>query len=197
MVEQRRLVLIGGSAGTGKTTVARALSRSLDAGWLQVDTLWLALIDAAEPGSARQRVLDVDDALRNGTEAGKSLVTQHLAAAAMVCDALPRALAFELQTHRTVVADGAWILPEWSAKIRLDGVLVTPIFLHEPDPDRLRLAMESRRSLPMVAPWHERSARLALLYGERIAMAASRVGLPVVEPRPYETLVDRVGAHLG
>jgi 2-phosphoglycerate kinase len=159
MVEQRRLVLIGGSAGTGKTTVARALSRSLDAGWLQVDTLWLALIDAAEPGSARQRVLDVDDALRNGTEAGESLVTQHMEAAAMVCDALTRALAFELQTHRTVVADGAWILPEWSAKLRLDGVLVTPIFLHEPDPDRLRLAMESRRSLPMVAPWHDRGVR--------------------------------------
>jgi 2-phosphoglycerate kinase len=196
-VKPRRVVLIGGGAGTGKTTVARALSRSLTAGWLQVDTIWLALIDAAEPGSDRRRMLDVDHALRHGPAPAEDLLGQHMDAAATVCHALPRALAFELQTHATVVADGAWILPGWSAQLELDGVDVRPVFLHEPDAGHLRAAMASRRSVPMAAPWHDRSARLARLFGDAVAREASRLGLPVVESRPYETLVDRVVAAVG
>jgi len=114
----------------------------------------------------------------------------------MVCDALPRALAFELQTHRTVVADGAWILPEWSARLEIDGAGVMPIFLHEPGAEHLRAAMTSRRSMPMAAPWHDRSARLAFLFGKTVAGEASRLGLPLVESRPYESLVERVSAHV-
>lgn len=196
-MKPRRLVLIGGGAGTGKTTVARALSRNLDAGWLQVDTIWLALIDAAEPGSDRRRVLDVDHALRHGTMPAEDVLAQHMDAAAMVCHAMPRALAFELQTHGTVLADGAWILPEWSARLELDGVDVRPIFLHEPDAGHLRTAMASRRSMPMAAPWHDRSARLARLFGDTVAREASRLGLPLVESRPYDSLVDRAFAAVG
>ena len=48
----RRLVLIGGSAGSGKTTVAQTLAAELGAGWLQLDTVWLALKAAAGAGSA-------------------------------------------------------------------------------------------------------------------------------------------------
>jgi len=196
MVEPRRLVLVGGGAGTGKTMVARTLSRALDAGWLQVDKLWIALTDAAERGSDRRRVLDVDDALRSGTTSPDELVAQHMEAAAIVCDALSGALALELQTRPTVVADGAWILPEWAAQLELDGAVVRPIFLHEPDAEHLRAAMTSRRSMPMAAPWHDRSARLAWLFGEAVVREASRLGLPVVESRPYESLHDRVGAHV-
>lgn len=196
-MKPRRVVLIGGGAGTGKTTVARVVSRSLGAGWLQVDTIWLALMDAAEPASVRRRVLDVDHALRHGTTPAEDLLGQHMDAAAIVCRALPRALAFELQTHRTVVADGAWILPDWAAQLELEGIDVRPIFLHEPDAAHLRAAMASRRSMPMAAPWHDRSTRLAWLFGDTVAREASRLGLPVVVSRPYASLVERVVAAVG
>lgn len=40
---RRRLILVGGSAGSGKTSVARTLAGDLGAGWLQLDTVWIAM----------------------------------------------------------------------------------------------------------------------------------------------------------
>jgi adenylate kinase family enzyme len=55
----QRLILIGGSAGTGKTTVARGLASRLGAGWLQVDTVWLAMQAGAAKSSRVAKLLDV------------------------------------------------------------------------------------------------------------------------------------------
>ncbi len=56
---RRRLILIGGSAGVGKTSVARTLARELGAGWLQLDTVWIAMKAAAGRGSSAFSLLDV------------------------------------------------------------------------------------------------------------------------------------------
>ena len=45
----RRLLLVGGSAGSGKSTVARSLASRLGAGWLQLDTIWVAEPEGTEP----------------------------------------------------------------------------------------------------------------------------------------------------
>jgi len=193
-MDQRRLTLIGGGAGVGKTSAAHALAESLGAGWLQLDTIWLALTDAAAEGSARRRLLDIDDRLRHGDEAPEVLLEQHVAASRAICAALPRALRFELQTHSMLVADGAWLLPDFVAGLELDGVRISAVFIHEVDPDLLRGAMTSRRSTPMTAPWHERSARLTWLYGNWLATEAARLGLPVLASRPFDTLVARLRA---
>ena len=56
----RRLLLIGGSAGTGKSTLARSLASQLGASWLQLDTIWVALKAAARPGTPAHDKLAVD-----------------------------------------------------------------------------------------------------------------------------------------
>jgi ATP-dependent Clp protease ATP-binding subunit ClpA len=43
----RRVFLVAGSAGSGKSTLAKALAHELDAGWLQLDSIWLAMRVAA------------------------------------------------------------------------------------------------------------------------------------------------------
>jgi predicted ATP-dependent serine protease len=50
---KRRLLLIGGAAGIGKSTVAHTLATRHDAAWLQLDTLWIAMRDAV-PQTARK-----------------------------------------------------------------------------------------------------------------------------------------------
>ena len=193
----RRLLLVGGSAGTGKSTMAQAVATRLGAAWLQLDTLWIAMRDAAPHGSEERRRLDIDRRIREQAEPAETLLAHHIAASAMVCAALPHALAFELQTHPAVVADGAWLLPEFVSGLELADVEIASVFLHESDRGQLERAMSSRRGIAMVAAWHAESVRLARLYGNWLADQARAASLPVVASRPYETAPDRALALVG
>ena len=193
----RRLLPVGGSAGTGKSTVAQTVTTRIGAAWLQLDTLWIAMRDAAPRASEERRRLDIDRRIREQAEPGESLLAHHIAASAMVCAALPHALAFELQTHPIVVADGAWLLPDLVSGLELADVDIASVFLHESDRWELERAMSSRREVTMVAPWHAESVRLAWLYGNWLADQARAASLPVVASRPYETAPDRVLALAG
>jgi 2-phosphoglycerate kinase len=189
---KRRLLLIGGAAGTGKSTVARTLATRLNAAWLQLDTLWIAMRDAAPQNSKERAILDIDQRIRAQAEPADVLLDHHIAASEAVCAALPHALAFELQTHLTVVADGAWLLPEFATQLDLDDVSIRSVFLREAALQQVARAMSSRRGFAMVAAWHAESARVAWLYGNWLADQAGRVGLPVVPSRPYATAADRI-----
>lgn len=191
----RRLLLVGGSAGAGKTTVARALARELQAGWLQLDTLWIAAQDAVQKDSATYRALRVDEFIKNSAAPIEELVARHVEASRLVCKMLPRALQFELQTHETLVADGAWLLPEFVATLTFEDAAVAAVFIHEPEFEEVRRTMDARREVKMVAPWHERSAHVSWSYGNYLADEAVRLGLPVVSARPRETLLARVRAR--
>jgi 2-phosphoglycerate kinase len=193
----RRLLLVDGSAGTGKSTVARAVATRMGAAWLQLDTLWIVMRDAAPRDSEERRRLDIDRRIREQAESADTLLPHHVAASATVCAALPHALAFELQTHPIVVADGAWLLPDFVSGLELADVNITSVFLHESDHGELERAMSSRRDVAMVAPWHAESVRLAWLYGNWLADEARAASLPVVASRPYETAPDRVLAVAG
>ena len=58
----RWLFLVTGSAGSGKFTLAKALAHELDAGWLQLDSIWLTMKVAAGEGTPAHDALDIDPA---------------------------------------------------------------------------------------------------------------------------------------
>lgn len=192
----KQLVLIGGSAGAGKSTVAKPLANALGAGWLQIDTLWIALQEALAPDTDAYNRLRIDKRVVESDDSTELLVAAHIEASQAICAVLPRALEFDLRNHSTVVADGAWLLPEFMANLRLDGVTVRAAILHEADPADVRAAMDSRRAVNVVAPWHERSALASWAYGNWLAEEARRVGIPVVAAQPRESLVARLRAAL-
>ena len=113
----RRLFLVAGSAGSGKSTLAKALAHELDAGWLQLDSIWLAMKVAAGEGTPAQDVLDIDRRMRREDEADDDVLAAHVAASGEVCRALPTVLGLELAGSRAagggrgvaaaVVRDGA------------------------------------------------------------------------------------------
>ena len=194
----RRLYLLGGSAGAGKTTVAKELARILDAGWLQLDTVWLALQDAFPSGSEEHMLLSIDERIRRQDGTADDLVGHQLRAAAFVCNALKRALLFELQAHATVIVDGAWLLPSYMAELEVEDAVVAGAVLYEAERDAVKAAMASRRTTArMVAPWHDLSATVSWQFGMRVAEDAAALGIPVVAARPRETLVARTRRALG
>lgn len=192
----KRLILLGGAAGSGKSTTARALAQDLAAGWLQLDTIWVALQGVFDPGSPEYRLLRVDERIRDSDDPVEVLVDHHIQTSRFVSQVIPRALEFELQSHDTLVADGAWLLPEFAAGLALGGTTISTLVLHEPEIEEVRAAMSARRSTNMVAPWHQRSVEVSWRYGNWLASEARRWGIPVVAARPRSSLHGRVRSFL-
>ena len=191
---------IGGGAGVGKTTAARALAARLGAGWLQLDTVWLALLEGAEPGSARRDALDVRSAVRGAVRAGPvdpdALLARQIAAAGLVEEVLPTVLAFEAAAHRHLVIDGSWLTPAGVARLAAD-LPVRAACLHEADPVAVRRAMDTRRAGAHPRPWHDAMAHLGWTYGQWVAEQAQAAGQPVLPARHFATALDRLGVALG
>jgi hypothetical protein len=89
----KRLILVGGSAGSEKTTPARQLADDLGAGWLQLDTVWTAMKAAVRDPRTSSR-LDVAARMVKGESEQEVLAAQ-------------------------LVADGAWLLPSFVAGVAL------------------------------------------------------------------------------
>jgi 2-phosphoglycerate kinase len=170
----RQLFLVAGSAGSGKSTLAKALAHELDAGWLQLDSIWLAMKVAAGEGTPAQDVLDIDSRMRREDESDDDVLAAHVAASAEVCRALPTVLDLELQAHARLVVDGAWLLPSFVTELEL------------PDTEG-GLPLEDR---------HRLMNRRIFQYGAWLADEARAHDLPVVEALPFESLLDRARAAL-
>jgi 2-phosphoglycerate kinase len=125
----RWLFLVGGSAGSGKSSLGKALARQLDAGWLQLDSIWLAMKVAAGEGTRARAILDNDRRMRQEDEADDDVRIAHVAASDEVCRALPAVLALELEAHERLVVDGAWLLPSFVAELELPDTDVRAVYV--------------------------------------------------------------------
>jgi 2-phosphoglycerate kinase len=193
----RRLLLVGGSAGSGKSTVARSVASQLGAGWLQLDTVWVALKAAAGPGTAAYDELAIDQRMADENDSDEAILAAHIAAAEAVCHVLPEVFAFELATHGVLVVDGAWLMPSFVAGLALDDTDIAAIYLQHTSPDGVATALAPRLAGRARQARHVRMDRRIWQYGGWLAAEARRHGFPVLDPLPFETLDARVVYALG
>ena len=192
----RRLSLVAGSAGSGKSTLAKALAHELDAGWLQLDSIWLAMKVAAGEGTAARDVLDIDRRMRREDEADDDVLAAHVAASGEVCRALPTVLGLELQAHERLVVDGAWVLPSFVTKLELPDTGVRAVYVVQRTEADVEAALIPRRAGLPLEDRHRLMNRRIFQYGAWLAGEARAHGLPVVEALPFESLLDRARAAL-
>ena len=192
----RRLFLVGGSAGSGKSTLAKTLAHELDAGWLQLDSIWLAMKVAAGESTPARDVLDIDRRMRREDEADDDVLAAHVAASGAVCRALPTVLGLELQAHERLMVDGAWLLPSFVTELELPDTDVRAVYVVQRTQADIEAALIPRRGgLPLEAR-HRLMNRRIFQCGAWLADEARGHDLPVVEALPFESLLDRAQAAL-
>lgn len=194
------VILIGGSSGTGKTQTATELARRHEASLLLADDVRLALQRETGPTDhpelhffvARPYYLSQLEALeiRNGL-IGVGKVVSH---------ALEIVIAHHLHTKLPVVIEGDGILPSLGAQASFVGReaagAIRSVFLVESYPQEM-LSNSLKRGRGMEARSAQEQTRhseSSVLYGNWLAVEARRLGLPVIDSRPWETLLERTEA---
>jgi 2-phosphoglycerate kinase len=193
------VVLVGGPSGTGKTMVAERVGLQFHVPWLQVDDLRLALqrsqVTLPRGTDALYFFLDHPDVsslpperLRDGL----------IAVGEVLFPALEVVIEHHVVTDKPLVIEGDGILPSLVARSAVReyvaGGHVRAVFLIEPDESAIRSNMLARGRGFEARTTDEQHIEVQArqLYGQWLAEEAQRYGLPVLESRPWDTLVERV-----
>jgi 2-phosphoglycerate kinase len=191
------ILLIGGPSGVGKTIAAKELGLRFSASWLQVDDLRLAL--------QRNRVnlpQETEDFyFFQETTALWSLPPERLCNGLIaVGHALSPALEVVIENHvdtiASIVIEGDGILPSLVARpaVQDRATHVRMVFLIEPEEAALFANMKDRnRGMADQTETELRNqVRMNWLYGQWLTSEAHTYGVPVLEPRPWSTLIERI-----
>ncbi|MDP9316835.1 MAG: AAA family ATPase [Chloroflexota bacterium] len=193
------VLLLGGSSGVGKTTIAAHLAPQLGMTWGSVDDVRLVLERMTTP--------DHQPALhfffQHLTQlAPEDLAQRYQAVAAVVSYALEIIVANHVATAAPLLLEGDTITPSMAAQRQFADLAVDQqvraVFLVESDEAIIRHNMLERgRGIEQASPQDiARMIRFSWLHGQWLQHEARRYGLPVIAARPRETVIDRILAAI-
>jgi 2-phosphoglycerate kinase len=199
-----RVFLIGGSAGVGKTRVAQVLARQLGLSVLLADDIRLSIQQVTTP--AEQPGMHYFLAHPTIWQKPPEAVCEGFIT---VGNALARPLSAVIAHHvcvesaGPVIIEGDGILPALAARRDFSSMHFTStpvtgsvcaVFLVESDEEMIRQNMRQRGYTfdRLARREQETFVHASWLYGQWLHRQAERYRLPVVQSRPWETLVERV-----
>ncbi len=197
------VLLIGGPSAVGKTMVARQIGWRFGASWLQVDDLRLAFqrsrVTFPEGTEALHFFEETPDVWHLPLE---RLCAALIAVGQMFLPALEVVIENHVDTVAPIVIEGDGILPSLvarpSVQDRASNGQVRAVFLMEPEEDVLLANIIARRrgTTGQTEAELRTEAQAKWLYGQWLASEARSYGLPVLEARPWSTLVERLVAEI-
>lgn len=193
------VLLIAGSSGVGKTSVANQLGLRLGASWLHVDDIRLAFQRSRVTLPERTEALYFfEEAPTIWTLPPERLRDGLIGVGQVLSPALEVIIENHVDTGAPVVIEGDAILPSlWSRPSVRDRVSkghVQAVFLVETGEEVVFANLVARGRGMGARPETElrTEARAKWLYGQWLADEAHQYGLPVLDPRPWSTLVERI-----
>ncbi len=120
------------------------------------------------------------------------LCARHIESAEAQTPALEAFIDREMKEGHRMLLEGAWITPELAARRCKHSKEARAVFIHEPEEEEILASMVARQKRDHPSERQLRLAAMAWRYGNWIRDGAELHGLPVVEARPRETLIDRI-----
>jgi 2-phosphoglycerate kinase len=187
-----QVLLLGGAAGTGKTSVSYRLARYFDIGITEVDDFQVILECMTTP--EQQPVLHWWRTHPGAGELAAEEIVEHtIAVGRVMAPALTAVIANHLETQMSIVLEGDFILPALVTQPDFVGMVndgnVRALFLYESDLAQIVANFLLRE--PEHGPQHKR-AEVSWLYGQWLKAEAERYNIPALPARPWDTLFDRV-----
>ena len=190
------VLLLGGNSASGKSTAAREIERREPVSWFDADAMFIGLLAATTPEQFPDvHLFSNTDAMRVAPTG--TLFPRFLAA----CEIVSRAISITARHHMTsdhpAVIEATWITPSMADfALRLHGPRLRSVFVcdtssgHITRGMRFRWAMQPDRHPPYGA--RQLLVDVARDHGRWLRAECARVGIPVVNARPRDTLVDRI-----
>lgn len=191
------VLLIGGHSAAGKTFAAERIALSLGVSWLMVDDVRLAFqrADVTLPRGTESLYADKRPDFRNRTP------EEQCAALIDVGGVMSAPLEAIVENHvdqrAPIVIEGDGIVPALLSRpaVLERAAWIRAAFIVEPDESVLRAALVARGGSWVAGRTQaelQAEVRGKWLFGQWLAAEASRRNLEVVEPRPRDTLPERL-----
>jgi len=167
------------------------LARRLGIACVSGDSLWHALksVTSRESHTAFHYFEPTEEEWRRGAD---YLCQRHIESAEAQTPAIEAFVDREVKEGHRLLLQGAWITPEMAARRCEASEDTAAVFIHEPDESQILASMVSRQRRDHPSERQIRLAAMAWRYGNWLRKGAEGHGLPVVEARPRETLIDRI-----
>ena len=183
------MLVIGGAANVGKTTVAGDLTVRCGVSVLPTDAIWLALKAATDPASYPElHYFDPPDSEWRKYSA-EYWCDRHIESAKAISAAMDPVIEYYLSEQWFVIVEGAWITPMDAARWSRQHEGLRAVFIHEPE--ELGAYLLSR-GIAKEGQVRDHRGETFWLFGNWVREQASANGLPVVNVYPQDTLAERV-----
>ncbi len=193
------VLLLGGASGTGKTSIAKQLGLYLGRSWLHVDDVRLAFQRSHVALPAQTKALYFfEETPAVWTLSPQRLRRGFIEVGQVLSPALEVIIENHVDTVAPVVIEGDAILPSlWSRPAVRDRArqgYVKAVFLVEAEEQIVltNILARGRGLSGRTERELQTEARAKWLFGQWLAQEAQRFGLPVVAPRPWSTLLERI-----
>jgi 2-phosphoglycerate kinase len=189
-VSEWRVLLLGGTTASGKSTTARKLADHLSIGCISADSVWRSLLAITTPET--HPVLHRWPRADEDPGEAKDLAELHIEEARLMAPALEAFLRKEVQEGNWFIFHGAWLTPNLAAAFIRSNPAARAVFLDETTEDELLAAIVTRSGRAEANRRQRVMAEVAVIYGAWLRDGAEGLGLPLVAARPRDTLVERI-----
>ncbi|MEO8457061.1 MAG: hypothetical protein ABI559_04545 [Chloroflexota bacterium] len=179
------VLVIGGPSGVGKTSVSYPLAHQFGVAICEIDDLCITATAITTP--EQQPALHYWNTHAGAAELPPEEIIEHfLETCRALRPALSAVIENHLETSMPVVLDGDYALPEFFTEA---SERVRTVFIYEPDEDVILSNLKRREP-----NWTdcEKRAQVGRLFGRWLKDECERLGLPAVQARPWDSVINRV-----